>query len=415
MKKSICLVMMMLLIATGSLFAAASADAESAPFEERYQDMSWDEIVAEAEGQELYWYMWGGNDAANQYVTGYLAGRMKEEYGVTVNQVPVTGPQTFMNAILGEKEAGKDSGSSVDMMWINGANFYKMKNADALFGPYTSMLPNIQYVNWEDASLNMDYGFPTDDHESPWGTTQVVVAYDSVKNPNPPKDIDAFLAWIMDNPGRFTYPIVDDFTGQDFVKHVLYAVSGGTAPFEEFSQETWDKYSPLLWDKLNEIKPYLWREGETYPESRPALESLFGNGEIDFVVAYGPTTPKNLIKTGQFPETTRTYVWDSGTIGGANYLAISYNSSAKAAAMVLCNMAMEPEAQYVRALPDSWGALPLNDMATVSADLKAKFDAIPRAESVVSSAVLNAHMLPELNSEYLIRMIAGWKTYVLGD
>ncbi len=415
MKKSICLVMMMLLIATGSLFAAATADAESVPFEERYQDMSWDEIVAEAEGQELYWYMWGGNDAANQYVTGYLAGRMKEEYGVTVNQVPVTGPQTFMNAILGEKEAGKDSGTSVDMMWINGANFYKMKNADALFGPYTSMLPNIQYVNWEDASLNMDYGFPTDDYESPWGTTQVVIAYDSVKNPNPPKDMDAFLAWIMDNPGRFTYPIVDDFTGQDFVKHVLYAVSGGTKPFEVFSEETWEKYSPLLWDKLNEIKPYLWREGETYPESRPALESLFGNGEIDFVVAYGPTTPKNLIKTGQFPETTRTYVWDSGTIGGANYLAISYNSSAKAAAMVLCDMSMEPEAQYVRAQPDNWGALPLNDMATVSADLRAKFEALPRAESVVSSAVLNAHMLPELNSEYLIRMIAGWKTYVLGD
>lgn len=407
--------MLMLLIAVSSVFAAGSAEAEKAPFEERYQDMSWDEIVAEAEGQEIYWYMWGGNDAANKYVTGYLAGRMKEEYGVTVNQVPVTGPQTFMNAILGEKEAGKDTNSSVDMMWINGANFYKMKNADALFGPYTSMLPNIKYVNWEDASLNMDYGFPTDDHESPWGTTQVVVAYDSVKNPNPPKDINAFLAWIKANPGRFTYPIVDDFTGQDFVKHVLYAVAGGTEPFNKFSQETWDKYSPLLWAKLNEIKPYLWRKGETYPESRPALESLFGNGEIDFVVAYGPTTPANLIKTGQFPKTTRTYVWDSGTIGGANYLAISYNSGAKAAAMVMCNMSMEPEAQYVRALPENWGALPLNDMSTVSADLKAKFDAIPRAESVVSSAVLNAHMLPELNSEYLIRMIEGWKVNVLGD
>lgn len=415
MKKSVCLILM-LILATSAMFAAGGAEAEAkVPFEERYRDMTWDEIVEEAKGQTVYWYMWGGNDAANQYVSGYLADRMKNEFDVTVKQVPVTGPQTFMNAVLGEKDAGKNTGGSVDVMWINGANFYKMKNADALFGPFTSMLPNIKYVNWDDPSLNSDYGFPTDDYESPWGTTQVVIAYDENRTPNPPKDIGTFLDWIMKNPGRFTYPIIDDFTGQDFVKHVLYHVAGGIEPFNEFSQATWDKYSPLLWDKLNEIKPYLWRQGETYPEGRPALESLFGNGEIDFVVAYGPSTPQNLIKTGQFPESARTYVWETGTIGGGNYLAISYNSSSKAAAMVLCDMAIGPEAQYERALPEVWGSLPLNDMSTLSAEWRAKFEAIPRGEAVLSSAILNAHMLPELNTQYLLRLIDGWKENVLGD
>lgn len=409
-------ILMVLVLAAGGLTAAARAEmATEVPFEERYQTMTWDEIVAEARGQTVYWYMWGGNDAANRYVTGYLADRMRDEYGVTLNQVPVTGPQTFMNAILGEQAAGRHTNGSVDVMWINGANFYKMKNADALFGPYTSMLPNIQYVNWDDPSLYMDYGFPTDDYESPWGTTQVVIAYDEARTPNPPENVGEFLDWIKSNPGRFTYPIIDDFTGQDFVKHVLYYVAGGTEPFEEFSQATWDTYAPKLWDKLNEINPYLWRRGETYPESRSALETLFGNGEIDFVVAYGPSTPQNLIETGQYPTSARTYVWEDGTIGGANYLAISYNSGAKAASMVLCNLVMDPAAQYEKAKPEVWGSLPLNDMSSVSDEWREKFEALPRGPAVLSPAVLNAHMLPELNSEYLIRLIDGWKKNVLGD
>lgn len=405
------------MIATSFLLLAVMAGAApaNAPFEQRYAKMSWDQIVAEAKGQTVYWYMWGGNDAMNKYVTGYVADRMLKEYGVTLKQVPVPGPQVFMNAILGEKAAGKNANGSVDVMWINGANFYKMKNAEALFGPYTSMLPNIKYVNWADPSLNTDYGFPTDDYESPWGTTQVVIAYNQATNPNPPKTIGDFLAWIKKNPGRFTYPIIDDFTGQDFVKHVLYYVAGGAKNIGKYDQATWDKYSPLLWAKLKEIKPYLWRQGQTYPESRSALETLFGNGEIDFVVAYGPSTPQNLIKTGQFPKTTQTYVWDDGTIGGANYLAISYNSSAKAAGMVLCNLAISVEAQYERARPETVGNPPVNDMSKISADWKNKFDALPRGPAVLPSSVLNSHMLPELNSEYLVRLIKDWKTYVLGD
>ena len=155
MKRGMCFVVLMV-FAGVMLFASGSTDGTKpkAPFEERYKSMTWKQIVAEAKGQTIYWHMWGGNDAANKYVTGYLAGRMKNEYGVTLNQVPVPGPQAFMNAVLGEQAAGKNSGGSVDVMWINGANFYKMKNAKALFGPYTSMLPNLKYTNWADPSLS---------------------------------------------------------------------------------------------------------------------------------------------------------------------------------------------------------------------------------------------------------------------
>lgn len=408
-------VVFMLVCAATLMAGGAQEDPakEMAPFQERYMDMSWDEIVAEAEGQTIYVYMWGGNDMANQHVVEFLGGNLKEKYGITVEQVPVNGAQVFMNKILGEKDAGKDTDGSVDLMWINQANFHKMKDAECLFGPFTTKLPNIQYINWEDPSVSWDGGAPTEDFESPWGTTQVVMIYDTARIKNPPKSIGALLDWVKANPGKYTYPTIDDFTGQDFVKHVFYDLVGGADKIGVFDQAVWDEYSPQLWDKLNELEPYLWREGKTYPESLAKLDTLFANGEIDFILTYGPSNPAKKIDAGTFPETVMTYVFDEGTIGGFNYFAISYNSSSKAAAMVYANEAISIEAQYDKALPEKWGSLPAFEMSRLPADWQTKFENLERAPSVLSPAVLSAHMLPEIHQGYLRAIIEGWKENVL--
>ena len=67
------------ILALGSAPAyAAGAQDEAPAFEDRFSTMAWDEIVAEAEGQSVFFYMWGGSEAINRYVTEYLGDRLEK-------------------------------------------------------------------------------------------------------------------------------------------------------------------------------------------------------------------------------------------------------------------------------------------------------------------------------------------------
>ena len=57
--------------------------------------------------------------------------------------------------------------------------------------------------------------------------------------------------------------------------------------------------------------------------------------------------------TSQLPDTVRSYVLDAGTIANSHFLAIPFNASAKAGAMVLADFMMSPEAQARKQDPKS--------------------------------------------------------------
>ena len=110
--------------------------------------LSWDEAVNAARGQTVDWYMWGGSPAVNKYVNGYLAAELKKQYDITLRQVPVKDIAEVVSKLVVEKQAGKDSEGSVDLMWINGENFRTCKEQKLLYGPFAAKLPNQQYVDW---------------------------------------------------------------------------------------------------------------------------------------------------------------------------------------------------------------------------------------------------------------------------
>jgi len=383
-------------------------------FEGRFGSMSWEEIEAEARAQTVYWYMWGGSDLINRFVNGYVAGRLAEEYGVNLKVVPVTDATTFVNKVLGEKQAGRTSGGSVDLMWINGENFRTMRQADLLFGPYAERLPNMQYVNASDPAVANDFGFPVEGYESPYGSAQVVMIHDSAKVPEAPTTVEGLLSWIRSNPGRFTYPAPPDFTGSVFVRHLFYHAAGGYERLlGPFDQELFDEVAPRTWKLLNEIEPYLWRQGRTYPESQTALQELFANGEVLFDVSYNPAGAASLIAQGRYPESARTFVFDSGTIGNTHYVAIPFNSSSKAGAMVVANLLLDPATQYEKARPEVWGDLPVLSISKLPGEWRARFDSLPRPAAVLPPEVLTTHKIPELQAAWLEAIEKGWVANVL--
>ena len=410
MKKLMVCVVLLLAFA-GMLFAGGQQDSE-VPFEDRYMDMSWDEIVAEADGQEVFFYMWGGADHINNWVSGYLKDRLKEKYNVNLEMVPVDGAPVYVNKVLGEKQAGKTTNGAVDMMWINGENFKTMMQGGLLFGPYNDKLPNIKYCSPD--ILGFDFGYPINGHETPYGAAQCVMEYDSEFVKTPPANIGELFDWAKANPGKFTYAAPPDFNGSVFVRHVFYYVAGGyqkmMGPFDE---DVYNEIAPKVWAMLNDIEPYLWRKGETYPESATKMKELLGNGEVYFNNNYGPDGATNAIKNGIYPDTIRTFVFEDGMIGNINFVAISFNSGNKAASMVMANEIIDPEVQYHAASPDGMFWLTPLDLTTVPSDIRAKFEALPIPESRVPTEVLNTHKLPELQADWLIRIEEDWQANVL--
>lgn len=400
-------------VAVAGAFAAGSREADAAPFEERYPAMSWDEITREAEGSELYWYTWGGSDAINVYVQGFVADGLAE-LGIDLEVVPVTDASVFVSKVLGEQQAGRDTGGSVDLVWINGENFRSMREAGLLFGPYADRLPNIGLVDTDDPTVANDFGYPVDGYESPYGSAQMVMVYDEARTPDPPTTIDALLDWIREHPGRFTYPAPPDFTGSAFVRHIFYHAAGGYERLlGEFDRQLFDEVAPRAWELFNEIEPYLWREGRTYPETSSQHQNLFANSEVDFDVSYNPASAANLVSQGRYPESTRTFVFDTGTLGNTHYVAIPYNATNKAAALVASNFLLEPAAQVEKAQPSVWGDLPVVSVDRLPQEWRDRFASIPRPPSVLPARTLQEHRIPELQSTWLEAIEAGWIENVL--
>lgn len=314
----------------------------------------WDAVLAAARGQTVNWYLWGGSEGINRFVDTFYGEALQERYGITLNRVPIADTVDAVNQVLSEKEAGKDPGV-VDMIWINGENFSSLKQATMLYGGWARALPNARYVDWENSALNLDFGIPIDDMESPWSSAQFQFIYDTarVEEQQLPRSFADLKTWACAHPGRFTYiaPGAGAFQGTRFVKAALFELSGGAKQWSSVDEKLWQRWSPKLWTYLNELKPCLWREGVTYPKDENELHSLFANREVDFSITQAIAGAQPLIDQKLVPETSKAFVFDTNMIGDFNYVAIPSNAPHKAAALVLADLILDPELQAAQVVP----------------------------------------------------------------
>lgn len=394
-----------ILASSVSLTPLANADtADGASL----MNKSWDQIVETAKGGEVNWFLWGGADHINQYVTEYVGGVLKDEYDITLNRVPLTDTAAAVNTVLSEKESGVNDKGTVDMIWINGENFKTMKQGDMAWCGYLDKLPNNKLVNWNNQAIANDFGVPVDGCESPWNRAHSVFAYDTATMAKPPMSIGELIEWIKANPGMFTYPAPPDFTGSAFVRHVFYYAAGGAENLlGPFDQAKYDAAATKAWKILNDLEPFLWREGKTYPANPSALTQLFANTEIAIYFNYNPANIAKEVTNGVFPETVRTYRMDDGNIGNTNYTIIPYNSPNKAAALVLQNVLLSGEAQLEKAKPEVWGTNPGIEMDRTASAILAAFNAIEKHPAAIPMDNTDG-ALPELQGGWIKAIEKGW-------
>jgi putative spermidine/putrescine transport system substrate-binding protein len=387
-----------------------SRDARLALDPNEFAAARWEEILERARGTTVNYGMWAGDEARNRYFQGPVAERIRSQYGITLRIVPNSDVAEAVNKLLNEKGAGRSAGGSIDLIWINGENFRTAKSGGVLWGPFADHLPNIRY--YDEAARSRDFGTLVEGYEAPWQRAQFVLAHDSARVPDPPRTIAALRDWIKAHPGRFTYIAPPDFTGSVFIRHLLIHFCGGAERFTAgFDEELYRRAAAPAMAYLNEIKPFLWRRGETYPASQKEADRLFANNEIDFTMNYGPSFASERIARGEYPETTRTFVFDEGTIGNYSFLAIPFNAANTVGALVVINhlMSFEHALDQGRVL----GTLFPLSLELLTPERRAEAEALPRGPATLPLSVLTARELPEPDARYLERLERDWMEGVL--
>ncbi|HHV63699.1 MAG TPA: ABC transporter substrate-binding protein [Peptococcaceae bacterium] len=409
------LVILLAVSLLGSLFLAGCSANAPANNQDNPLEMDWDSILEISAGTTVNFYMWGGDERTNTWVDTYVANAMQEKLKVKVQRVPM-GPDEYLNKLLGEKQAGKEQGS-IDLVWINGENFRTARQADLLWGPFAEKIPNyLKYVDPLEPDVAYDFGFPVEGYEVPYGKAQFVFAYDTAKVQNPPRSSQELLQWVKENPGRFTYPELPDFTGSVFVRHLMYELCGGYESFpytENVNKEELDRKLEPLWQYFQELKPYLWRQGETYPSAIASLHQLFMDGEVDLTMSYNPASFSGMIEQGLLPDTVRTFVWEAGTIGNTHFLAIPFNAPNKLGAMVLANFLLSPEAQISKYKPANWGDLLALDIGKLESEYREELAAIDPGVATLTNEELQSHRVPEIAASYIPVIEELWKEKVV--
>ncbi len=401
-----------LLTAAALLLVAGCAGPPTPPAAATPDPADWDAVLAQARGTTLDWYLYGGDDAINGFVSGYVAPRLAE-LGVTLNTVPVADTADAVNKVLGEVQAGRTTDGTVDAIWINGENFATGKQAGLWFCGYPDALPNAQYVDFTDPAIATDFGTPVDGCEAAWQQASSALVYDSAQLTDADvASLGALEAWARANPGRFTYPAPPDFTGSMVVRTFLYDTGGDpqalAGPFDE---ARFAPFAERLTARLQALEPALWRGGQTYPTSQDAVEQLYATGEIAAYFTYGPGAVGNRVAEGAFPATTREAVPDVGNIGNVSNIAIPANSPDKAAAMVLANLLQDPQTQ-LRFFADA-GSYPAIDVARTDPATQEAFAAVQPSPSVLPLEQLTANVVPELDSGYVTAVDDAWTAGVL--
>ena len=348
---------------------------------------AWSAIEAKARGQKVFFNAWGGSERTNAYLQ-WAASEATRRFGLQVEHVKLTDTAEAVKRVRSEKAAGKQTGGSVDLIWINGENFLTMKREALLFGPFSESLPNYRWVDVTGKpTTRSDFSEPVDGLEAPWGMAQFTFFADRKRVPQPPLSMADLAAFARANPGRVSYPRPPDFTGTTFLKQALLELNTDRAPlYKPVTPEAFAKASAPLWPYLAALHPQLWRAGKQFPQTPAAIRQMMADGELLLALTFNPNEAANEIAAKRQADSVYSWQMRAGSVGNTHFLAIPFNSAAKEAAQVFANFLLSPEAQARKADITVWGDPTVLAVNKLDAADRQRFGDRPQPGQVEQSA-----------------------------
>ncbi len=306
----------------------------------------WQQTIDQGAGDTVYWHAWGGDVRTNDFIT-WVGEQTEILYDVKVKQVKLSSTSEAVTQVLAEKAAGQNTNGTVDMIWINGANFLAMKEQELLHGPFVTDLPNSKYLNLgPNAPATVDFTEAVAGLEVPWRLARFVFIVDSKRVAQVPLSMAQMLTWAKANPGRLTHPVVSNFMGTTFLKQALIELTPDVSLLQQpATEQSFIAATAPLWRWYDEIKPYLWRAGKNFPENESIQQQMLSDGAIDIAMAFDPAAAAAGIASGLLPKSARVFVPSQGSLGNVSFVAIPYNASHRAAAKLVANFLLQPETQ----------------------------------------------------------------------
>ncbi|MCB2093323.1 MAG: ABC transporter substrate-binding protein [Rhodobacteraceae bacterium] len=369
---------------------------------------NWNDTLAAAKGQTVYWNAWGGDERTNSFIA-WASDALSARYGVTIQQVKLTDTAEAVTRVIAEKAAGVTENGSVDMIWINGANFLSMKQQGLLFGPFVADLPNARYLDLASGSAaTVDFTVPVEGYESPWRLAKFVMTYDSARVSEPPRSMRALLKWAQQHPGRFTHPAVSNFMGATFLKQALIELAPDASVLQSpVTDEAFAAATGPLWQWYDALRPNLWHSGETFPENASIQEQMLNDGEIDIAMSFDPASTAAAIEKGLLPGTARAYGLEGGTIGNISFVAIPFNAAHKEGAMVVANFLLDPATQARAQDITVLGSYSVLDQDKLGPQERAEFAALPTSPALPTNEELGVTLV-EPHPSWMTRLTDVW-------
>lgn len=318
------------------------------------QDARWQAIEQQAKGQTVWFNAWGGDSAVNNYLD-WVRDEVKRDYAITLRIVHIADAADTVKRIQTEAKAGRTSGGSVDLLWVNGENFRTLKEGGLLRTGWAEQLPNWQYVDTQQP-VREDFSVPVEGAESPWGSAQLTFIARRTQTPQPPLSPQALLAYAKQYPGTVTYPRPPDFTGTALLEQLLINLTARPDALKQppdandFAQVT----APL-WRYLDELHPLLWRNGRDFPPTSARMDAMLANGTLRLSLTFNPLHAQQKIASRELPDDSYSFGFQAGMLGNVHFVTIPANARASAAAQVVANFLLSPEAQLRKADPAVWG------------------------------------------------------------
>ncbi len=356
-----------------------------------FDPTDWDSVPEAAKGTTVSYYGWGEEQELNTWFDVTYADYLKETYDITLERVNM-GAANQVSQLTTEKESGVGVGEgSMDIIWTCGEFFNNAKENGLLWGSYADYLPAMdEYIDTDDYRVSHDdFGdYEIDGMETPAVNTPFIMFRDADKTDFAPKNTDEFLEFCKEYPGQVTYvaPNTTD-EGIDWLGCIIGEICG--YDWWENVDNDYDSVKeaiePAL-EYLRELNPYLWKNGSSFPETMDEVYTMYSDGELVMGMTGYPLAVGQYVEDGTYPESTESFIFDSGCCSYIDYYSIPYNCPNFAGALVVINDLLTADTQISRM---SAGYLPFLGESKLSDSEKEAMDDAATEAAAGTDAVID--------------------------
>jgi putative thiamine transport system substrate-binding protein len=297
-----------------------------------YAAVSWSDIEKKARGQSIDFSYWGESKNRQNYID-WVTQSVEQRYGVHIRKHP--------RGAINRNETLTDVFEVVD-----GGDFKRLKEQKVLLR-VDHLLPNWIYLDTS-LPIRLDHGEEVQGLEVPFEMPQLSFIR-HFKSPEPSKDVHDFLRMAVESQGKITYPDGRYRSGLMFIKQALYELMPNPGMMQHpVNPQIFDGETKTLWDFLDRLHPYLWKQGKEFPKNNQAMQDLYEKGEFVLSMTNNPAKVGAFFHQGRKNVASNAY-GHKAMVTNFSRVAIYAHSMSKEAALVLANFLISPQAQAKRA------------------------------------------------------------------